>query len=63
MLLTLNIAPGVCFHATSASVGLSDAAVEAMKGSLVVDHGTDFVWQQVRAASDRLFHTEPQGRC
>lgn len=63
MLLTLNIAPGVCFHATAASIGLSDEAAQRMKSTLLVDDGTDFVWQQVKAASDRLVRIEPQGRC
>lgn len=63
MLLTLNIAPGVCFHATTASIGLADGAALAMRTSLLADEATDFVWQQVRAASDRLFHIEPQGSC
>lgn len=63
MLLTLNIAPGVQFHATSASIGLTDGAAMAMKTTLLVDNRSDFVWQQVKAASERLYQTEPQGRC
>ena len=63
MLLTLNIAPGVQFRATASSIGLSDKDAAAMQARPEADRGTDFVWINVRQASDRLFHTEPQGSC
>lgn len=59
MLLTLNIAPGVMFQATSASIGLSDKAADELRRTLAVDEGSDFIWTNVRAASERLAQMTP----
>lgn len=63
MIIQLEIAPGVSFITTTQFMGLSDEAARAMQGKPVTDNSVGFVWHQVRAASDRLFHTTPHGNC
>lgn len=63
MIFQLNVAPGMTFHASAASLGISDETASQMKQNQLTGFAFQFVWSNIQDASHRLLELEPMGSC